>query len=188
MAPAGYGKSELINKMQLTSEGQMGVLYCAPSGIAAHNIKGFTLHSAFGMMPHYQLRKAPINLSYYRQNILKTAHTLLIDEVSMLRIDIIDRIDAILQRVLRNPRPFGGLRVIFVGDLFQLGVVVHYFDKPYFEIEYKKANGDYSSYNAPVFNRHDFMIILIITSYNITLDRKKIQNMENYYLAFVSVK
>ncbi|MCB0580790.1 MAG: AAA family ATPase [Phaeodactylibacter sp.] len=117
---AGTGKSTLLQLFRNTTRKKAVVL--APTGIAALNVKGQTIHSFFGFPPR------PLAMSEIKKRrnrrLYQNMEVLVIDEVSMVRADLLDNIDRFL-RVNRDvPLPFGGLQVVFFGDLFQLPPVV----------------------------------------------------------------
>ena len=115
---AGTGKSTLIEHIQdvLKLQGQQYAVV-APSGIAAELIGGSTIHSLFMLGAHEYY--PPDEYQLYRE-IVKYIDTLIIDEASMLRADIFDTVDVLCQKAKDNAAPFGGIRVILVGDLHQL--------------------------------------------------------------------
>lgn len=115
----GTGKSTLIHEIAKLEN----VLVTSSTGLSAFNIGGVTLHSLFGLPPtivdETQLK---LDKNYA---ILEVAEVLVIDEVSMIRCDILDAINCGLQTVKGNDKPFGGVTVIGVGDLFQLPPVTN---------------------------------------------------------------
>ena len=120
---AGTGKSTLLE--HIVSQFGKDMVVLAPTGIAAINVKGETLHSFFRLKPGYELDEAKhMRISKRRADKYKFLKTILIDEISMVRADILDAVDIFLQRVRANKKPFGGVRMIFFGDLFQLPPVV----------------------------------------------------------------
>lgn len=138
---AGTGKTTLLR--QITTETYKNCIVAAPTGIAALNAGGVTLHSLFqlpsatfvpqdGAIPLDYSDAIHTPSSYWRQTkmherkrqLLRSLELLIIDEVSMLRADTLDFIDMILRRVRRSPEPFGGVQVLFIGDLLQLPPVV----------------------------------------------------------------
>lgn len=140
---AGTGKSTLLQLFRNTTRKKVAVL--APTGVAALNVQGQTIHSFFGfppriITPDLVSKKTPLR---HLRKLYKNLETLIIDEVSMVRADMMDGIDRFL-RVNREQRePFGGVQVAFFGDLFQLPPVVtrdpveaayfqEYYDSPYF--------------------------------------------------------
>ena len=120
---AGTGKSTLLEHFQRHTGKKVAVL--APTGVAALNVKGQTIHSFFGFKPGI----TPENIAELRPGrrgeLYKKLDTIVIDEVSMVRADLLDCVDAFLRRHGRRPDlPFGGLQMIFIGDLYQLPPVV----------------------------------------------------------------
>lgn len=122
----GVGKSVLIN--YLVANGRKTYTLAAPTGLAALNISGRTLHSLF-MLPvshgiiHPDFNNFSINENAERQIKHGLKH-LIIDEVSMVRADMLDYIDRLLKHVKGNDKPFGGVQLILVGDFYQLAPVV----------------------------------------------------------------
>ncbi|WP_257666200.1 helix-turn-helix domain-containing protein [Parapedobacter tibetensis] len=138
---AGTGKTTFLRYIQKQSYKKMAV--AAPTGVAAINAGGTTLHSLFwlpfGMyIEDYELawndddshiynrRRlfGKVKLTKQRRALLQEIDLLVIDEVSMVRADLLDAIDTILKSVRRDARPFGGLQVLFIGDMYQLPPVV----------------------------------------------------------------
>jgi ATP-dependent exoDNAse (exonuclease V) alpha subunit len=135
---AGTGKSTLLQLFRSTTKKRAVVL--APTGIAALNVRGQTIHSFFAFPPKL-LQRTDIERKKKRKQY-KELEVLIIDEISMVRADIVDAIDYFLQVNRDNRAPFGGVQVLFFGDLFQLPPVIasegerHYFStiypSPYF--------------------------------------------------------
>lgn len=118
---AGSGKSTLLDVFRTKTKKKIAVL--APTGVAALNVGGQTIHSFFKFPPGLL---TPDRIRSLRQKKLyKSLETLIIDEVSMVRADMMDAIDQFL-RVNGNDKnkPFGGIQMIFIGDLFQLPPVI----------------------------------------------------------------
>lgn len=117
---AGTGKSTLLQLFRNTTRKKIVVL--APTGIAALNVRGQTIHSFFGFPPRplaqHEIKKRRNRRLYRNLDIL------VIDEISMVRADLLDNIDHFLRLNRENPLPFGGVQIIFFGDLFQLPPVV----------------------------------------------------------------
>ncbi len=113
---AGTGKSYLLKYFQHNTKKK--VLFAAPTGISALNISGMTLHKLFGSN-NLELDK-DICLSNIKSTMLKHVDTIVIDEISMVGVSLLYQIDLVLQNVRRNALPFGGVQMIFFGDLFQL--------------------------------------------------------------------
>lgn len=120
---AGTGKSTLLTRFRMVSSKNIVVL--APTGVAAVNIGGATIHSFFGFRPDITLEKAWEKGSKPRKpELYRNLDAIVIDEISMVRADLLDCIDAFMRRVCHSDAPFGGKRVIFIGDLYQLPPVV----------------------------------------------------------------
>lgn len=139
---AGTGKTTFLKHIKANSHKRMAVI--APTGVAAINAGGSTIHSFFFLpfgtyIPttktvwgggntnvynkHQLFEKA--KLSQVKRDIIKGLDTLIIDEISMVRADVLDAIDALLRMVRRKPEtPFGGIQMVFIGDMFQLPPVV----------------------------------------------------------------
>ena len=139
---AGTGKTTLLHR--IITNTYKNVMVAAPTGIAALNAKGVTLHSLFQLplatfIPYSSgknissehinivtstalLKQQKINS--YKKKILRKLELLIIDEVSMLRADTLDMMDTVLKSVRASSEPFGGVQVLFIGDLLQLPPVV----------------------------------------------------------------
>lgn len=117
---AGTGKSTLLKLFTNTTKKNVVVL--APTGIAALNVRGQTIHSFFGFPPRMMTNK-DIKKSRYA-NMYKKVDTIIIDEISMVRADMIDNIDRFLRKNREYEWPFGGVQMIFFGDPFQLPPVI----------------------------------------------------------------
>ena len=150
---AGTGKTTFLRNLPTKTYKRMVVV--APTGVAAINAGGQTIHSFFQLpfgpqIPENAIGKAfqPKALaSRYQKlnkkkiNLIRSLDLLIIDEVSMVRADVMDAIDAVLRRVRRSQKPFGGLQLLMIGDVHQLAPVAKpeewemlspYYDTPYF--------------------------------------------------------
>ncbi len=131
---AGTGKSTLLKYFRQKTKKKFVVL--APTGVAALNVKGQTIHSFFGFHPQItkeRVRRAPASKIDIFQNI----ETIVIDEISMVRADLLDCIDRALRLNRGKPNePFGGVQMILIGDLFQLPPVVTRDEQHIFETIY----------------------------------------------------
>jgi ATP-dependent DNA helicase PIF1 len=117
---AGTGKSTLLQLFRNTTRRKTVVL--APTGIAALNVGGQTIHSFFGFPPRF-LSLNDIKKRRDRR-LYQNLEVLVIDEISMVRADLLDNIDYFLRLNRENNAPFGGVQVVFFGDLFQLPPVI----------------------------------------------------------------
>jgi len=119
---AGTGKTTLLKYFRHNTKKKFIVL--APTGIAAINSHGQTIHSFFKFPPKL-IQKDHIKKVYTAQNIFQTLELLIVDEASMMRADLMDGIDHALRINKGRPRsPFGGVQVVLFGDLFQLPPIV----------------------------------------------------------------
>ena len=132
---AGTGKSTLLKLFQASTRKKVVVL--APTGVAALNVGGQTIHSFFGLPPRLLDPVKDIKKRRYRK-LYEKLDTIVIDEISMVRADMLDNIDYFLRLNRENPRPFGGVQMVFFGDLFQLPPVVSSeIEKRLFQTTYK---------------------------------------------------
>jgi hypothetical protein len=141
---AGTGKTTLLRKIRDTTKKNFAIV--APTAVAAINAGGVTLHSffqiPFGPLVPVVDENADTNFKYSdeKTRLLRCLDLLIIDEISMVRVDIIDFIDRTLKRVKGSNRPFGGVQVLMIGDLYQLSPIFHdawhilgaYYASPYF--------------------------------------------------------
>ena len=128
---AGTGKSTFIR--WLDSEFRGKTLLCAPTGIAAITIAGKTIHSLCRFPPSWIVET---DIKIHPKSLASHAEILVIDEVSMVNANILDAIDKFFKINRRSDKPFGGIAVVMVGDLFQLPPIVtkttrHLFDSIY---------------------------------------------------------
>lgn len=150
---AGTGKSTLLCYFRATTEKSVVVL--APTGLAAINVGGQTVHSFFRFPPRLI---EPQNLLPSRNaDLLRRLKTIVIDEVSMVRTDLMDGIDVALRLNRGRPNtPFGGVQVILIGDLFQLPPIVRERElRDYFASRY----GGLYFFRAPVFGQTPLHVI-----------------------------
>ena len=135
---AGTGKSTLLEYFRQNTYKNHAIL--APTGIAAIKARGQTIHSFFKFPPRV-IQESDVKI-LRDQKLIKNLDTLLIDESSMIRADMLDAIYLSLKKNRKNKKPFGGVQIILIGDLFQLPPVVSsdskyimeelYSDGPYF--------------------------------------------------------
>lgn len=134
---AGTGKSTLLHYFKEKTEKEIAVL--APTGVAALNVQGQTIHSFFDFGSNITLQKVD-QVDESDKKLYENLDAIVIDEISMLRADLLDCIDKFL-RINVKDKPFGGIQMIFFGDLYQLPPVVtrdersifkSHYDSPYF--------------------------------------------------------
>lgn len=118
---AGTGKSRLINYLSRLPEGRRQIIV-APTGVAALNIGASTIHKAFRLPPEI-IDSRMLEPQAFGPEMRKIDR-LIIDEISMVRCDLLDAIDMRLRTIRSDPRPFGGVQVVMVGDFYQLPPVV----------------------------------------------------------------
>jgi hypothetical protein len=131
---AGTGKSTLLAYFRTHSGKKLVTL--APTGVAALNIQGETIHSFFGFKP--DIAPGKVKKVKRRKKIYKNLDAIIIDEISMVRADLLDCVDKFMR--LNGPdakKPFGGTQMIFIGDLYQLPPVVTNRDREMFQIKYE---------------------------------------------------
>lgn len=143
---AGTGKTTFLRNLKEELPKRMMVV--APTGIAAINAGGVTIHSFFQLplSPYIPNTTFKTDVQHYRfskekQRIIRTLDLLVIDEISMVRADLLDAVDSVLRRYRDKSKPFGGVQLLMIGDLQQLPPVVKdeewqmlqtYYDSPYF--------------------------------------------------------
>lgn len=155
---AGTGKSTFMRHFIDTTNKSLVVL--ASTGIAAMNVGGQTIHSLF-QFPSKILTPADCRiLSPEKRELLKELDMIIIDEVSMVRADLLDAIDVSLRKNRGIDKPFGGVQMVFFGDMFQLPPVLRTADKPEFS----------KTYNSVYF-----------------FDSKVMQQVESEYIEFTEV-
>lgn len=119
---AGTGKTTFIQRIQ--KEIPKNFIVLAPTGIAAIAAGGQTVHSFFGFPMEVIGPHTKLHVSFSNEELLRHVDTIIVDEASMLRSDMVDGMDRYLRLAFHNNMPFGGIQIIFVGDLFQLPPVV----------------------------------------------------------------
>lgn len=145
---AGTGKSTLLK--YITGRTKKKYVILAPTGVAAMNVKGQTIHSFFKFPPEL-IKYENIKQQFSKNALFMGLELIVIDEVSMVSADLMDGIDYSL-RINRNrsDEPFGGIQMLFIGDLYQLPPVVK--DNNLHKYLKNKYGGEYF-FNAPVFQQ-----------------------------------
>jgi len=147
---AGTGKTTFLKSVQEKIEKKFIVL--APTGIAAINAGGQTIHSFFGL-DFGVLGPGDIGtMNSNKISLIRHIDTIIIDEVSMVRCDVMDAIDRTLRFYRKNSAPFGGLQMVFVGDMFQLEPVVTLADREILQDIYHSDS--FYFYKAAVIQRY----------------------------------
>lgn len=141
---AGTGKTTFLHNIQ--KQIHKRTVVTAPTGVAAINAGGVTLHSFFQLpfgpfLPGSNGHTGRYRFSKEKKNIITSLDLLVIDEISMVRADLLDGVDSVLRRYRRNDEPFGGVQLLMIGDLLQLAPVAkeaewhllrEHYDTPFF--------------------------------------------------------
>ncbi len=173
---AGTGKTTFLKRV--VEESRKRVVVVAPTGIAAINASGVTIHSFFQLPLHPFIPGAKIEskfaFSKEKRSIIKTMDILVIDEISMVRSDLLDAVDSVLRRFRNRYRPFGGVQLLMIGDLQQLTPVVtdeeaqllaSYYPTPYFFGSRALSQVDYVTIELKeVYRQQDERFISILNS------------------------
>ena len=162
---AGTGKTTFLRELAAHCPKRHVVL--APTGVAAVNAGGVTIHSFFQLpfepylpdvkelVTEYQMPDHRKGLSKNKLNIIRTLELLIIDEVSMVRADLMDAVDMMLRRYRRSSQPFGGVQLLLIGDVHQLPPVVTERERGYLERVYPSP----FFFNSKVLQRLDYVTI-----------------------------
>lgn len=143
---AGTGKTTFLRRLK--TESSKRIIVVAPTGIAAINAEGVTIHSFFQLSfapfipdAQYKTKEQQYRFSKQKIRVIQNIDTLVIDEISMVRADLLDAVDSVLRRFRKNQQPFGGVQMVMIGDLGQLAPVAkddewqllsRYYETPYF--------------------------------------------------------
>lgn len=209
---AGTGKTTFLKNMLKATPKQAAVV--APTGIAALNAGGVTIHSLFQLplgsfvpvrklaLSQYQYGRIhdidsllkSMRLSKTKRRMLQQLELLVIDEVSMLRVDLLDAIDQVLRSVRRrHTRPFGGVQVLFIGDMLQLPPVVkpedwellrQYYASPFFFDSYAiRESGLVYVELEKIYRQSDEDFIRILNNLrNNRADKKDLELLNSHYV------
>lgn len=173
---AGTGKTTFLREVQEKVNKQFVIV--APTGVAAILAGGDTIHSFFGLPMEVCSPKTCGKLNEAREQTLLHADTIIIDEVSMVRCDIVDAIDYTIRKTMKNNLPFGGKQMVFVGDMFQLPPVVKQgAEREMLQDLYQSEEFYY--YKAHVFNRIRFPKIEFLKVYRQNDDASFLRILEN---------
>lgn len=154
---AGSGKTTFLR--QVKAEGGKRMAVVAPTGVAAINAGGMTIHSLFQLpfglhVPDSHRREEHRKFSRQKLNLIRSLDLLVIDEISMVRADLLDAVDDAMRRYRNDDRPFGNVQLLMIGDLHQLPPVVkqedwetlcRYYETPYFFASLALKKTDYVS-------------------------------------------
>jgi ATP-dependent exoDNAse (exonuclease V) alpha subunit len=146
---AGTGKSTLLR--ELCNNTRKNYVVLAPTGIAAVNVQGETIHSFFKFKPGILYHEAERLGERYRNGLYDKLQLVVIDEISMVRADLLDCVDVFLRKARNNDSPFGGVQMVFFGDLYQLEPVVKGDER---DVLFSKYNSAY------FFSSHVFQLLM----------------------------
>ena len=205
---AGTGKTTLLK--EIIQSTHKNVVVVAPTGIAALNASGVTIHSMFqlpfgGFIPDFiapnfsdfvkfeskNTLVRHFKMSGLKKSVIKNMELLIIDEVSMLRADLLDAMDFMMQTVRKKKIPFGGVQVLFIGDLLQLPPVIreeewrtlknYYKGKFFFHSHVVQQNPPLYIELSKIFRQTDDVFISILNNLrNNQISQVDIQNLNQY--------
>lgn len=205
---AGTGKTTLLR--EIIKSTHKNVVVVAPTGIAALNANGVTIHSMFqlpfgGFIPDnvnpdfsdsvkFESRNTLVKhfkMSGLKKSVIRNMELLIIDEVSMLRADLLDAIDFMMQSVRKRKIPFGGAQVLFIGDLLQLSPVIrdeewkvlkqYYKGKFFFHSHVIQQNPPLYIELSKIFRQTDEVFISILNNLrNNQISDQDVQNLNQY--------
>ncbi len=168
---AGTGKTTFLRHIVDTTAKRLVVL--APTGVAAVNAGGVTIHSFFQLplcpylpdvkelVTEYRMPEAKRQLRKEKLDIIRTLDLLIVDEISMVRADLLDAMDDVLRKIRHDPRPFGGVQMLMIGDIQQLPPVLKDDERPYFQQVYPSP----FFFDAKVMTRLKYVTIELQTIY-----------------------
>lgn len=205
---AGTGKTTFLRNLQSNTFKRIIVL--APTGVAAINAGGQTIHSFFqlpfgpqlpedaGANAWKQNAKASSLASQYQKirkskiNLMRSLDLVVIDEISMVRADVLDAIDSVLRRARRSTKPFGGVQLLMIGDVHQLApvarpeewsVLAPYYNTPYFFGSHVLQKSDYLCVELEhIYRQHDINFIGLLNQIrNNEMDNQCLQLLNHRY-------
>lgn len=192
---AGTGKTTFLRRVISESSKRLAVV--APTGVAAINAGGMTIHSLFQLpfglfIPGLQNQNKLQHFSRQKLDLLRSLELLVIDEISMVRADLLDAVDEVLRRHRKDDRPFGNVQMLLIGDLHQLPPVVKpedwdslkkFYDTPYFFGSHALKKTSYVSIELKHIYRQadaDFIELLNKVRDN-KLDQETLQTLNSRY-------
>lgn len=185
LGQAGTGKSTFINYLKSASKKR--IICACPTAVSALNVGGQTIHSLFQIQPRDFIMPEFLKLKAKPRNVLFAADVLIIDEISMVSPDLLDAVDILARQARRNNKPFGGLQVVAIGDLFQLPPVITNDAQKYYEQEYGHSNAyffDSNVYKRADFNKTNFDLVYRQSDKSLLSNLVKLRNNETSALGF----
>lgn len=193
---AGSGKTTFLHKIREARVKRMAIV--APTGVAAINAGGMTIHSLFQIPIGLHLpgvdRQQPLGrFRAEKTRLIRSLDLLVIDEVSMVRADLLDAIDEVLRRVRSSSIPFGGVQLLMIGDLHQLPPVVKpedwdllrsYYETPYFFGSQALKKSDYIAIELKhIYRQSDPEFISLLNQVRDSrLDEAALQKLNSRYV------
>lgn len=193
---AGSGKTTFLHKIRAARVKRMAIV--APTGVAAINAGGMTIHSLFqipiGMhLPGVDRKQPQGRFRAEKTRLIRSLDLLVIDEVSMVRADLLDAIDEVLRRVRSSQQPFGGVQLLMIGDLHQLPPVVkpeewdllrRYYETPYFFGSQALRKSDYIAIELKhIYRQSDPEFIALLNQVRDSrLDETSLQKLNSRYI------
>jgi hypothetical protein len=194
---AGTGKTTFLR--QIMAEGGKRMVVVAPTGVAAINAGGMTIHSLFQLpfglhLPDSHRREEERRFSRQKLNLIRSLEMLVIDEISMVRADLLDAIDETLRRFRSDDRPFGNVQLLMIGDLHQLPPVVkpedwqmlsRHYGTPYFFGSLALKRTDYVSIELKhIYRQSDATFIELLNKVRDNrLDEATLRTLNSRYIA-----
>ncbi len=198
---AGTGKTTFLHQLKRSTEKRMVIT--APTGVAAVNAGGVTLHSFFqlpfgpfipGSQIHEANRQRMFRFSREKKQTIKSLDLLVIDEISMVRADLLDSVDAVLREQRRNDQPFGGVQLLMIGDLHQLSPVAkpeewqllkQHYDSVYFFSSHALGRTNLITIELDhIFRQSDARFIRLLNQVRDNrMDSKAIEELNQRYIA-----
>jgi DNA-binding CsgD family transcriptional regulator/RecA/RadA recombinase len=196
---AGSGKTTFLH--QIKADGRQRLAVVAPTGVAAINAGGMTIHSLFqlplgihlpGVERNEQNRQR--HFSRKKKRLIRNLDLLVIDEISMVRADMLDAVDETLRRLRDSRRPFGGVQLLMIGDLHQLPPVVKQedwdllsraYDTPYFFDSRALGQTDYISIELKhIYRQSDPEFIALLNKVRVNrLDEESLRKLNSRFVA-----
>ncbi len=200
---AGTGKTTFLHELKKSTNKRM--IVTAPTGVAAINAGGVTIHSFFQLPFGPQIiekradgsdiegHKEINKFNKIKINIIKSLDLLVIDEISMVRADLLDAVDRVLRRFKNKYKPFGGVQLLMIGDLQQLAPVVKdddwkilskYYDTPYFFSSQSLRKTDFISIELDkVFRQKDEKFVGLLNKIrDNNLDKQSVEILNSRYI------
>ncbi|MBI2480365.1 MAG: AAA family ATPase [Planctomycetia bacterium] len=196
---AGSGKTTFLH--QIKADGRKRLAVVAPTGVAAINAGGMTIHSLFQLpfgihLPGVPRSEKSQQRHFSRQKIrlIRSLNLLVIDEISMVRADLLDAVDDVLRRLRDHRRPFGGVQLLMIGDLHQLPPVVKqedwdvlrgFYDTPYFFGSRALEQTDYISIELKhIYRQSDPKFIALLNKVrDKRLDEESLRKLNSRFVA-----